>query len=345
MLVQESRRTFVQPTGATLVFDAVRSTVLEGNPLGDPEVRELVVYLPPGYDPAGDRPYPVIYCLTGFTGAGYQLVNRSIWGEGLHERLDRLLAAGAIQPTIVVMPDCATRLGGSQYLNSTATGRYEDYLIEEIVPYIDASFHTAPVASARAVMGKSSGGYGALIHAMRHPQLFGLAACHSGDLYFDYCYRTEFPKLVNAVWRHGGVTAFVEQFEAQVKKSGQDIGALNILAMAACYSPDPSAELGIALPFDSETGIVVEGVWQRWLAWDPLVVAEQSIAALRALRLLFFDCGLRDEFHLHVGARELHRRLTRLDVNHEYEEFDDTHMQISYRFDASLPRLSAAFQY
>src|SRR5205807_6310336 len=124
------------------------------------------------------RRYPVIFGLTGFTGRGPMLLNDQAWQPNLQERLDRLYAAG-MPPVILVLPDCFTRLGGSQYLNSTATGRYEDYVTAELVPYIDARYRTIAAPEGRAVFGKSSGGYGALIMGLRHADLFSALACHS----------------------------------------------------------------------------------------------------------------------------------------------------------------------
>jgi enterochelin esterase family protein len=118
------------------------------------------------------------------------------------------------------------------------------------------------------------------------------------------------------------------------------IGAINILAMAACYSPNPRRRgLGFDLPFDPRTGALDVTVWRRWLAHDPLRMLPRHAAALRRLRLLFLDCGRRDEFHLLWGARQMTAALRARGVRHVYEEFDDGHMDISYRFDRSLPLL------
>src|SRR3954468_3837891 len=127
------------------------SKVLARNPLGDPTTRDVIVYLPPGYDGSDER-YPSVYCLTGFTGRGRMLLNDNAFTPNLAERMDRLIAAGTIRPMIVVMPDCFTHYGGSQYINSTATGRYEDYLTEEIVPFVDENFRTVTSRDSRAVM-------------------------------------------------------------------------------------------------------------------------------------------------------------------------------------------------
>ena len=109
-----------------------------------------------------------------------------------------------MREAIVVMPDCFTRYGGSQYLNSSATGRYEDHLVRELVPSGRPHVRTMADPGARAVVGKSSGGYGALVLAMRHPDVFGLVASHSGDCYFEYCYLPDFPKCLDVLARHGG---------------------------------------------------------------------------------------------------------------------------------------------
>ncbi|GAC1451747.1 MAG: alpha/beta hydrolase-fold protein [Ktedonobacterales bacterium] len=319
---------------------AFASTVLAHNPLGDPATRRLPVLLPPGYG-ASDRRYPVIVGLTGFTGKGSMLLNEDAWQPNLPQRLERLYAAG-MPHAIFVLPDCFTRYGGSQYLNSSATGRYEDYLIDEIVPFVDARYRTIPRPDARGVFGKSSGGYGSMIMGMRHPDVFGAVACHSGDMFFELCYAKDFPAFCNAINRAGGVERWWEQFAAQVKKRGEDFAALNILAMAACYSPDPGAPLGIGLPMDLHTCERDAAVWHRWLEWDPVEQVDRYAANLRALRLLFMDCGTRDEFNLHFGARLMAKRLKERAIPHEYEEFDDTHGSIQYRYDVSLPRLARA---
>lgn len=327
------------PNETTIVWDRITSTALAGNPLGDPLTRRLPVLLPPAYDPA--RRYPVLYGLSGFSQRGAAMLNDSGWGLTLQDRLDQLYAAG-MPHVIVVLPDCFTRFGGSQYLNSSATGRYEDYFAGEIVDYIDSRYATIAALGGRGIFGISSGGYGALIMGMRHPDRFGALACQSGDMAFELCYGTDFPAAATAITRAGGLAAWWQAFEARRKKEGADFTTLNIIAMAACYSPDPAAPLGIALPFDIETCERQAETWARWLAWDPIELVERYTDALRGLRLLFLDCGSRDEYHLHFGARRLARRLTALGIPHTYEEHDDGHRSIQYRYDVSLPRLAAA---
>jgi len=315
--------------------------VLRGNAAGDPHERRVPVYLPPAYDEHPERRFPVVVVLTGFTGRGRMLLNDNPWSPSLDERMDALIASGCPE-TILVMPDCFTRFGGSQYVDSTATGRYETHLVRELVPWVDARYRTLGAREHRGIAGKSSGGFGAMRLGMRHPDVFGALACHSGDMLFEYCYQVDFPKACSVLQAAGGARRFLEGFEAKPQKGKDDFLALNILAMAACYSPDASAELGVALPFDLATGLPRADVWARWLAFDPLRLLPAHAEALRSLKLLYLDCGTKDEFHLHHGARAFAAELERLRIAHRHEEFDDGHMNVPYRYDVSLPALARA---
>ncbi len=309
------------------------SRVLRGNPLGDPHVRRVPVYLPPSYS---EGRYPVHYVLTGFTGFGELLLQRGAWSESLPERLDRLIRARAMREAIVVMPDCFTRYGGSQYLNSTATGRYEDHIVKELVPYIDRTYRTN---GRRSVLGKSSGGYGAMVLGMRHPDVFQALACHSGDMYFEYCYLPDFPKCLDLLRRHGGPAKFLKAWEKMPKRLAGDLhAAVNTIAMASCYSPRGKS---FDLPFDPGTGELLPAVWRRWKAWDPINMLPRYAANLKQLKLVFLDCGRRDQFALHHGARIFASKARALGVRVVHEEFDDDHSNISYRYDRSLSLLSA----
>ena len=328
------------PRGRVAVLHHV-SEVLRGNALGDPHERDLYCYLPPGYDESDAR-YPVIYFLSGFTGSGRMHLNYDPYVESIDRRLDRLIAERSMPPTICVLPDCFTALGGSQYVNSSATGRYEDYLIAELVPFVDAQLRTQASRDHRGVSGKSSGGYGALVLAMRHPDVFGALASHAGDAYFAYCYLPDFVKFALGLERHGGVEGFMRHFRSLPKKTREAMEVLNILAMAACYSPNPSAPMGIDLPVVLPTGEIRGEVWNRWVEQDPVHMAKRHADALRSMRAIFIDAGLRDEFNLQMGARILCSRLDALGVSYVHEEFDDTHMGINYRYDRSMTVLAKA---
>jgi enterochelin esterase-like enzyme len=327
------------PTGR-IVVERFSSEVLKGNLLGDPHERDVHVYLPPRYDEEKNRRYPVIYGIAGFTGTGRALLNYDTLGEDLKTKVDRLISTRKAPPMILVLVDCFTRLGGSQYINSTATGRYEDYIIEEMVPFIDSRYR----CGGRAIWGKSSGGYGSFVLGMRHPDVFSALADHSGDALFEYCYPSDFPKALDAFREAGSPARWLKRFwEKPNRRQAKDQPVLNTLAMAAHYSPNPkSRTMGIDFPFDLQTGEWRQEVWQRWLEWDPVRMVEKYADNLRRLKLVYIDCGTKDEFNLHWGARVLHAKLTKLGIRHFYEEFDDGHFNIAYRYDLSLPMLSRA---
>jgi enterochelin esterase-like enzyme len=325
-----------------LQVETITSKVLESNLPGDPHVRDLHVYTPPGYE-TGRQRYPVIWCLAGFTGRGRSLLNDAAWTPALNDRMDALIGTGRCQPAILALPDCFTHLGGSQYVNSEGLGRYEDYLVDELVPHVDARFRTLEDGGHRGIMGKSSGGYGALVLGMRHPDIFSAVACHSGDMGFEHCYKRDFGPAIRRIRKAGGLAEWLRQFQAQPRKRSEDFPALDAIAMAAAYSPNPEKPPCYCdLPFDIETGEPQHHVWERWLEHDPVEMVDRHERALRDLKLLFLDCGTEDEFFLELGARQLTRKLTALGIHHEYQEFEDGHMNIPYRYDVSLPKLTAA---
>lgn len=319
------------------------SKALEGNPLGDPHERRLAVYLPPGYEDDDARRYPAVYLLAGFTGRGTMMLNEASFEPNIAERLDGLIDSGRILPMIAVLPDCFTRYGGSQYINSTATGNYEDYLAEELVAYIDDNFRTIPEREQRAVAGKSSGGYGALVMAMRHSDKFGLAASIAGDCYFEMSYKPGFSTGYRAI--AGDPLKIIEKFwDEEVRKGKTDFDALNTIGMAACYSPNPDNIWGFDLPFDLETGEMLDTVWERWLEHDPVYIAERYAGSLKDMKLLYLEAGTSDEFALDIGARILSKRLKALGIDHIHEEFDGGHFNINYRYNYVLERISNAME-
>jgi hypothetical protein len=318
----------------------IASQVLVGNALGDPTDRDLLVYTPPDYDPA--RRYPAVLAIVGYTGSGAMLFNADPLGESLDHRLDRLIASGACPPVIVAAPDCFTRVGGNQYINSAGTGRYEDHLVDEIIPFVDAHYSTLP-RGRWGVFGKSSGGYGSIVLGMRRPDVFCALADHSGDSCFELCYLHSFPAALDAFRTAGGPQAWLEWYWRQPnRRITKLLTPLDMLGMAAHYSPDPEAPAAhahIDWPFDLETGEFRPAVWERWRAHDPVNMVDGHVDNLRKLRAIFVDCGTTDEFALHWGARALVGKLRKHGIAVRHDEFDDGHMNIAYRYDASLPFL------
>jgi len=203
---------------------------------------------------------------------------------------------------------------------SDATGRYEDHLLDELLPLVESACGVGGARERRGVMGRSSGGYGALHLALQHPDRFAALASHSGDCGFELCYRPDFGKLAAAMDRAGGKAAFLREFEASPRKTGAQITAMNVLAMASAYSPAADEELGIALPFEPRTARLRPEVWERWLAFDPVTRAAEYGEVLAAFRLVYLDAGTRDEYFLQFGARQLAEALRELTRAAEYGE-------------------------
>ncbi len=337
------RHGYTRPQG-TLVEVTVEAPSVKDNLLGDPWQRTVAVYLPPGYE-TSDADYPLFVDLAAYTSSGLKRLAWTAYGLSVPQRVDRLVAQGEMGPAVFAFPDAFTRLGGNQYVDSAALGGWETFIARDLVPALEARFRLRKGREHRVVYGKSSGGYGALIQGLRHADQWAAVACHSGDIGFELVYRRELVTLCDALARTGGdPAAFVERFESAPKVRGADFHALMLLAMAASYAPDPGAPLGISLPVDLHTAEVDESQWRRWLAHDPLHIVDEPAAQenLRSLSSLFIDCGFKDQYHLHYGARRFVAKLQAAGVPHTYEEFDDNHSSIDYRLDTSLPALFAA---
>jgi S-formylglutathione hydrolase FrmB len=224
-------------------------------------------------------------------------------------------------------------------------GRWADFLLDEMLPRLEDEFRLRRGAGHRAVFGKSSGGFGAIYHGLCHGEHWGAVACHSGDMGFEWCYLTEFPKTLAIIARHGGGYGdFLDKIEAMPKVKSEELHALMTLAMGATYDPDTEAPKGVSLPVDPHTCELDQQRWARWLEHDPLRLVERPKCRenLRRLKGIYLDCGSRDQYHLQYGHRAFIRRLEEAGIPHHYEEFDDDHSNVDYRMDQSLPFLYRA---
>jgi len=353
------------PAGTLVVLEH-DSRILKGNPLGDPHVRKLTVWLPPQYDAGRARRFPVLYDLVGFTGSGLAHTNWKAFGDNVPERAARLIREQKMGPALIVFSDCFTALGGNQYVNSSAIGNYADYLTREIIPFVDGEFRTLAAREHRGCFGKSSGGYGAIMHGMQYAKYWGAIADHSGDAYFDFVYWHDWPNTLNEIAKHrlpkrksgpqtfprnrkleaglddGRIRRFLAHVWKKEKLSGAEVHCIMNLCMAATYDPDPRAPNGFRIPFNAETGEAIAERWRRWRSHDPINLVSKYRKNLRSLRGLYIDCGWRDQYYIHYGARLLSQRLAAAGIRHRYEEFDDDHSDIDYRMDVSLPFLVRA---
>lgn len=329
-----------------LVID---SQALTPNPLGDPHRRPVYVYTPPHYDDEGGRRYPSVYVLQGLTGQVDMWRNRKPFQPSTPEAIDTWFTADRAAPGIVVFVDAWTSLGGSQFLDSPATGRYHTYLCDEVVPFVDARYRTLPDAAHRGLAGHSSGGYGAMVTPMLRPDLFGALATHAGDALFEVCYAPDFREAARALrdLYDGSFDAFWADLRSRPGRSKRTDGTLlNVWCMAACYSAD--ADGTVRLPFEPLTGRLAAEAWERWLARDPVRMAAAHADALRGLRAIWIDAGSSDEFYLDLGADAFHGELTALGIDPgrvRFERFEGGHSGVGWRYPDAIgwliERLSA----
>lgn len=323
----------------------VDSEVLAGNPLGDPARRPLYVYSSPGVARGAARDVPCVYVLQGYSGQLDGWLARKPFEPTFPERLDQMFAAGDCPDAVVVFVDAWTSLGGSQFLNSSATGNYMDYVCDEVVEFIDASYPTAGTAAKRAVTGHSSGGYGALVLPMLRPRVFCGLTAHAPDTLFEACYLNDFAHVVRTLRESydGSYEALIDDFRAADRFDWDRWGqAANAYAMAAAYSPDPDEPGKVLLPFDTQTGVLIDEIWQRWLAYDPVRMAPHYADALRGMCHIHIEAGRGDEYMLDVGTLAFSDQLTKLNINHTVELFDGGHGGNSRRYAPAIRRLLQA---
>jgi enterochelin esterase-like enzyme len=312
----------------------LRSSALQ-NRAGVSTEREISLFIP-----NGSGTFPVLYYLVPWTQAGKQAFHWQAFKEPLHERIARLISEKKIPPVVIVAPDLYTYFGGSQYVDSTFLGAQGSFVARELPTFIEANFPVAPGVQHRGVFGRSSGGFGAVRLALDFPSSFGAIACHSGDMGFDVAYRHDLLVLIQELARFDNdPEKFIRYSRSAVKLRHTEVHALMLLGMAATYSPNPDSACGFDIPIDLWTGEIRPEVWNRWLDHDPVLRVEKTWKNLSGLKQIFIDCGKRDQYNLHFGARQLAKKLAALKIPHIYEEFDDNHSGTDYRFDTSLPKI------
>jgi S-formylglutathione hydrolase FrmB len=325
-----------RPLRGTLDRLVIESERLAGNPPGDPAARPLWVYSAPG---VAHDPVPTVYVIMGFLGQLDMWANRAPFEPTMLERLDAMFASGECPPAVVVLVDAWTRYGGSQFLNSPATGQYMDYLCDEVVPFVDARYPALPGPEHRGLTGKSSGGYGAMVVPMLRPDVFGALASHAGDALFECCYLPNFPQLARLIRDGfgGSLDRFWSEFEAMDRLDNERFENFDLIGYAAAYSAGQ-------LPFELATGRLIDDVWAQWLDWDPVRMAPRHADALRSMRRIHIEAGKKDEWYLDLGAQAFAAELDKLGVQHTLELFDGKHGGLTYRYPAAIRELVLALR-
>jgi S-formylglutathione hydrolase FrmB len=281
----------------------------------------------------------------GYTGHLGMWANRAPFRQPYPELLDAMFANEDVPPAIVVFVDAWTKFGGSQYLDSPGTGRYQSYMCDEIVPWIDTQYRTLADRDHRAITGKSSGGYAAMVTPLLRPDVFGALATHAGDAAFGVCYQPEFPLRARQLRDQydGSYEKFFADFESRAgRTTHQDLEFLEMYGYSAAYSAEPDGT--VLLPYD-ELGRIVPEVWERWLSRDPVEMVKQPqyADALRSLKAVWIDAGKQDEYYLDLGATAFHQAALAVGVPEDrlyFELFEGKHGGIEYRYPLAVAWLS-----
>ncbi len=299
---------------------------LHGNPLEDPEEREIIT-LECGSADEG----PVLLGLAGFFGTSRSFLNRSYTNRDFLDTLNLITRQNPDISFRVVLPDTMTSLGGNQYLNSQATGNYLDFIVKDVVSFIRREYGSSKIL----IFGKSSGGFGAYNIASLHPDIFSGFIDVAGDSAFEYCYLRDFP-AAHRIIRKYGLSAFISRFHNEPAHSPEELSAMNVIAMSAFYSPVLEEEMGIGLPFSLDTGLPRYEIWQRWLALDPVNTIKVRAGRMRDKQIIL-QVGKRDEFSLYTGIGAMDRMLQEAGIQHTMFQYDQGHFGIDFMYSDSIP--------
>lgn len=165
-----------------LIQKNIPAPSLVNNLFDTPTEQPVLIYLPPSYHTSKKR-YPVIYFLPGFTTNITEMIDGTFQGLNIQKAMDDLVAAGIIQEMIFVEANGRNFLGGSFYVNSHVTGNWEDFIVKDVVQFIDENYRTLNNADSRGIAGSSMGGYGAINIGMRYPDVFSTVYSLSPGLF------------------------------------------------------------------------------------------------------------------------------------------------------------------
>jgi S-formylglutathione hydrolase len=333
-----------QDNGGQLIETTIPATSLKSNLLGIPAEQPIAVYLPPSYEQSNRR-YPVVYFLTGFGDAIRYYSQYGIYqGFTLKGSLDKLINDEDVGAMIVVVASGSTPMGGSFYVNSPVNGNWEDYVVKDLVNFVDKSYRTIPTAAGRGISGHSMGGYGALTIAMRHPDVFGSVYALSPGL-FDSTGLQASPMFADG----GRIAAFLamqKQFDgmkkdeskvrflgwiAQLFLASGDYETAFACAYGAAFAPNTKRNAPyLDYPYKKAgTKLVVDQpVWKLWQQGfggleDKVRKNKERLQRLKGIGI---DVGETDETPFVLpGCRMLSQLLKDAEIEHTLVTFDGKH--------------------
>lgn len=314
------------------------SSHLKGNPLEDTYEREIAIYLPPTYF-EGQKEYPVIYVLPGFSRNHLFLTQKNFLEKSLAELVEELIKNREIPEVVVVCIDCSTKYGGSQYINSIGSGNYADYFYMEVIPYIQENYKVKKEKTGRAIIGKSSGGYGALVSLITKPEIFTIAGVIAPDVGFEYCYLSFLPKCIEIYKKFGGISNFCNNYQNLYPKNADYMLALSLIAMANCYSPNLNNQFKLDFLCDDDNNFSYK-IWEKWKKNDPLYLFDTFLSNIKLSKYITIKVGSHDEYNMHLGSRSLTAFLLKNKINHDFSEYDCEHSGSEYLFREILKQIS-----
>jgi enterochelin esterase-like enzyme len=292
----------------------IHGASLEGNLEGDAVDRDVIVFLPPGYQKDKHRRYPVLYALHGYS------IGAEQWTHEIHvpQTIEGAFALGA-KEMIVVLPDSKTLYGGSMYSSSVTTGDFELFISHDVVAYIDAHYRTFPNRLARGLVGHSMGGYGAIRIGMKHPDVFANLYVMSACCLSPMGARPSNPAFEKAM---AAEEKQLESVKTPAEAAGLSFFARARLASAAAWSPDPkNPPLYLDLPMKG--GVSQPDVVAKWTANAPLAMIDQYVDNLREYGAIALDVG--DQDGLRFDMIKLHQVFDTYSIANGFEIYHGTH--------------------
>ena len=295
----------------------VHSPGLERNLLGDSADQKVAIYLPAAYRTEPNRHFATIYFLHGFADTPVKGV-----AEILQTYMDKLIAAHVIEPMIIAVPNGLNRYFGSFYTNSEVTGNWEDYVVGDVVAYIDSHYRTIPAADARGISGHSMGGYGALMLGFKHPDVFSIIYAMSpcctileGDI-----------GPSSPIWSH---TAKVKSPAELASALDKDFLLVVAIAMDAAFAPNRGSLPMLGDPpfrAKSEQQIPDPEVLQKFQSKIVATAVPLLLPQIFKLKGIYIEYGAEDEFtHIPPGAQAVSQELARAGVPHVLDVYQGGH--------------------
>ncbi len=312
----------IQTATGKIVEVKIPAPSLKGNRLGDPEVQDVAIYLPPGYQASGSKRYPVVYLLHGYGGSPRAWFGVGQFSFNIIPVLDELMGSAKVREMIIVAPNGTDAFGGSFYVNSAASGNWEDFIVRDVVGYVDSNYRTLARATSRGVAGHSMGGYGAISAGMRNPGVFSAVYALS-----PCCLGLE-GEFIDAapVWRRLGTITTKEQMPKPIK-SLEDFLVTAFTGMGAAFSPDTGRAPFFSAPLYSEKDGKLdqnEAVAARWKSKMPLYLVAEHKSSLLKLRGIFLDYGQKEEFaHIRTATARFSLVLSENGIPHSFEIYPD----------------------